>query len=200
MRLKVKGSLLLLLLLSTGCSLTPPKTHEITWYFQVAAPKHYDIWVQYMEFEKSGVRAWHQAPGFVSCCWVGEDGPRGPGGRLEPFPNYVAVQWFSYAEQKMYQRLISISPDWRKKMQDRAIYFTSKGKFKAPRNILTFGLAPGGQIVVWAKNQVGNEIELDRLKANEIEGDPAKFEQASENYLERNGNYLEENGIPLEGW
>lgn len=200
MYLMHKGGLVILILLCVGCSATPSKMPDTTWYFQVAAPKHYDIWVQFMEFEKSGVSAWHQAPGFVSCCWVGEGGPRGPGGRLELFPNYVGVQWFSYAEQKIYQRLISIPPDWHNKMQNPATYVTAKGRFEAPRNILTFGLAPGGRIVVWAKNQVGNEIELARLQANEIEGDSSKFEKASVNYFERNGDYLDKHGIPLEGW
>lgn len=200
MSVAVRNMLFLLALLGTGCSTSAPITEEPTWYFRVAVPKHYDVWVQYMEFERSGEYAWHQAPGYISCCWRGSYGPRGPGGRLEPFPNYIAIQWFSYAEQKFYQRLISIPEDWLEKMKDPAPYTTSMGTFQAPRDALTFGLAPGGQIVVWIMNQIGNEIEIARLQANEIEGDLSQFEHSTQSYLERSGDYLEEHGVPLEGW
>ncbi|MEX2473633.1 DUF2931 family protein [Marinobacter sp.] len=186
--------------MGAGCSGLTPVEKESAWYFRVAVPKHYDVWVQYMEFELSGEYAWHQAPGFVSCCWRGDHGPRGPGGRLDPFPNYIAIQWFSYAEQKFYQRLMSIPEAWLEKMKEPAPYTTSLGAFEGPRDSLIFGLAPGGEIVVWVMNQIGNEIELARLQANEIEGDPSEFKQTTEGYLERSGDHLEEHGIPKEGW
>jgi len=76
------------------------------WYFQLATPRHYDVWVEHLEFELSGVRHWYHPAGTMSCCWRGPNGPRGIMGRLEPFPNFIGIQWFSLAEKIFYQRLI----------------------------------------------------------------------------------------------
>ncbi len=121
-------------------------------------------------------------------------------GGLEPFPNYIVVQWFSFDEKKFYQRLISVNTDWKSRMSERAKYVTSTGTHYGPRNILTLGFAPGGTIVVWIKNQIGNEIEIARLQANEIEGDASAYKTRVSDYMERSGEYLEAHGIPLEGW
>ena len=121
-------------------------------------------------------------------------------GRLEPFPNFIGIQWFSLAEKIFYQRLITVKPEWQKQMRELAPIRTAVGTVYEPRNILTFGLAPGGQIVVWMKGQIGNEVELARLKANKIGGDPSDYEALLRSYREDNGEYLEAHGIPLEGW
>ncbi|TBW43758.1 DUF2931 family protein [Marinobacter halodurans] len=73
-------------------------------------------------------------------------------------------------------------------------------QFSGPRDILTVGLAPGGTIVVWIQNQIGNEIEIARMQANEIEGDPDDYRAATKRYLEANGDYLKKHGVPTTGW
>ncbi|MBW4933868.1 DUF2931 family protein [Marinobacter sp. F4206] len=182
-----------------GCTVYKPKS-ETDWYFQLATPKHYDVWVEHLEFELSGVRHWYHPAGTMSCCWRGPSGPSGIMGSLDPFPNYVGLQWFSLAEQTFYQRLIEVKSEWKARMLEDAPVTTAGGIEYGPRNILTFGLAPGGEIVIWIKSQIGNEVEIARLQANEIEGDPAEYEVLRENYLVEHGEYLKKHGIPLEGW
>jgi hypothetical protein len=85
-------------------------------------------------------------------------------------------------------------------MKVPARYATSLGEFYGPRNILTLGLAPGGEIVIWIQNQIGNEIEIARLQANEIEGEAFRYKARTERYLQDNRGYLKQHGVPLEGW
>jgi len=170
-------------------------------YFWVAAPQHYDVWVEHLELGRSGDDIWNQPPGGISCCWRGPKGPKGAGGRLEPFPDHISIRWFSFAEQTFYQRVISIPPEWEEKMQETAPHHTHlNGVIEKRRNRLVLGLAPGGQIVIWLMSQIGNEIEVGRLKANEIDGDISTYRKRTEKYRERSGDYLEKHGIPLESW
>ncbi|WP_148864021.1 DUF2931 family protein [Marinobacter fonticola] len=194
------GFFLLILVggLISGCASTPE--NDSTWYVGVAAPKHYSVWVRHFELEASGVRHWRMPIGMVECCWKGPNGPRGSGGSLEPFPDYIGIEWFSFAEQKTYQRLFSLPDGLLEKMRQPATYTTSLGSFQRPRDMLTIGLAPGGTIVLWIKNQIGNEIEVARLQANEVDKDVSPYKVGIENYLEEHGDYLEQHGVPTEGW
>ncbi|MGO2134747.1 MAG: DUF2931 family protein [Marinobacter sp.] len=192
---------ILVSLLLFGCSsFSSEKEDDVTWRFQLATPAHYDVWVEHLEFERSGVRHWYHPAGSMGCCWTGPTGPRGIAGRMEPFPNFIGIQWFSFAEQKFYQRLIIVPAEWQDLMRAPARYETSLGEFFAPRNTLTFGLAPGGEIVVWIMNQIGNEIEIARLQANEIEGNPEDYAPLMPEYLEESGAYLKQHGVPTDGW
>ncbi|WP_148863232.1 DUF2931 family protein [Marinobacter fonticola] len=194
---KIMIALLIGLILS-GCASQPDNSLKA--YVGVAAPQHYKVWVEHLELEASGVRHWRMPMGNVGCCWRGPRGPSGSGGFMEPFPNYIAIQWFSFAEQKFYQRLFSLPEGLEDRMREHATYTTSMGTFSRPRDILTIGLAPGGQIVLWIQNQIGNEIEVGRLQANEIEGDASRYQVRTEEYLQRSGEYIEEHGVPTEGW
>lgn len=196
----MKGIIVALCLVLVACSTHQASEEEITWRFQVATPKHYDVWVEHLEFERSGVRHWWHPVGGMSCCWKGPNGPTGVLGRMEPFPNFVAIQWFSFAEQVFYQRLIEIPTEWKEKMRSLAPLVTHVDVRMRPRYILAFGLAPGGEIVVWMKNQVGNEVELARFQANEIAGDATAYQVRTESYLAEHGEYLERHGIPTSGW
>lgn len=186
--------------LLSACSTLAGDNDDIAWRFQLATPKHYDIWVEHLEFELSGVTHWWHPAGSMSCCWKGPNGPRGVAGRMEPFPNFVAIQWFSFAEQKFYQRLIEIPSDWKDEMKGLAPMVTQVDVRMRPRDTLTFGLAPGGEIVVWMMNQPGNEIELARFQANEMDRDPDIYRANTREYLKEHGDYLKENGIPITGW
>ncbi|BES69556.1 hypothetical protein RE428_05740 [Marinobacter nanhaiticus D15-8W] len=183
----------------TGCATTIEGNNQ-NWYYAVAAPEHYKVWVEHLELEKPGERHWRMPMGNVECCWKGPKGPFGSGGRLSPFPNLIGIQWFSFAEQKFYQRLIILPEDLQEKMSVEATYQTSMGTFKGPRNSLIIGVAPGGTIVLWIMNQIGNEIEVARMQANEIEGDPTQYQKRTKSYLDEHGSYLEKHGIPTEGW
>lgn len=197
------GRFIIVLILSTLISLTgcaTPDRQMSNWSFSVAAPKHYRVWVEHLEFEKSDARHWRMPVGGVDCCWQGPDGPSGPGGPLTPFPDYIGIQWFSFAESKTYQRLIPLPKNLERKMLEPATFRSSVGTSQSPREMLVIGLAPGGTIVLWIMNQIGNEIEVARFQANEIAGDPSEYEAGTQRYLDEHGSYLEKHGIPTEGW
>ncbi len=186
-------------LLGSGCSAWS-KADDTLWMIRIAAPQHYEVWVTDMFLEKSGERSWRQPIGTVGCCWKGARGPTGPGGRADPFPELILVKWFSYAEQKYYTKIIQVPEDLLDRMREPATYVTQVDVRSGPRNLLTIGLAPGGTVVVWISNQIGNEIEVMRMQATELPGDPSRFTERTKGYLERNGDYLREHGIPTEGW
>jgi len=196
----LKGLVAVLTIFVSACSVTAAQKEEVTWYFSLATPKHYDVWVEHLEFELSGVRHWYHPAGSMSCCWKGPYGPSGVSGYMEPFPNFVAIQWFSFAEQKFYQRLIEIPATWKKRMLEPARVVTSRSVRMEPRDTLTFGLVPGGQIVVWMMNQVGNEIELARFQANEMDRNPEIYRANTREYLKEHGEYLRVHGVPTTGW
>lgn len=181
-----------------GCASAPDD--EMTAYIGVGAPQHYDVWVEVFELEASGVRHWRRPIGSVSCCWSGPNGPTGKGGTAKPFPDYIGIRWFSFAEQKFYERLFSLPEGLEEKMREHATYTTNMGTFSQPLDMLTIGLAPGGQIVLWINNHATNEFEVGRLQANEVEGDVSNYEVGTRNYLEEHGDYIEKHGVPTEGW
>ncbi len=185
-------------ILASGCSSLQDK--DATWYIDVAAPEHYDVWGVEMFLEKSGERNWRQPVGYVSCCWKGPHGPTGSGSRVDPFPELIWLRWFSFAEQKYYVKLIKVPPNLLERMREPVPYRTQVDVRSGPRDTMIIGLAPGGTVVVWISNQIGNEIEVMRMKAPEVPGDPEDFEVGTRNYLEKHGDYLKEHGIPTDGW
>ncbi len=185
-------------ILASGCSSL--QDNDATWYIDVAAPEHYDVWGVEMFLEKSGERSWRQPVGYVSCCWKGPHGPTGSGSRVDPFPELIWLRWFSFAEQKYYGKLIKVPPNLLERMREPVPYRTQVDIRSGPRDTMIIGLAPGGTVVVWISNQTGNEIEVMRMKATEVPGDPEDFEVGTRNYLEKHGDYLKEHGIPTDGW
>jgi hypothetical protein len=185
-------------LMASGCAISAKD--DIPWGIKVVAPKHYDIWGVGLFLEKTGERNWRQPVGYVSCCWKGPRGPSGSSTGVDPFPELILIHWFSFAEQKYYAKLIKVPPDLQDRMREPATYKTQVDVRSGPRHTMAIGLAPGGTIVVWIMNQIGNEVEVMRIEASEAPGDPDDFEVGTRNYLEKHGDYLQEHGIPKEGW
>lgn len=184
--------------LASGCASSPKE--DVPWSIRVAAPKHYEVWVEEMFLEKTGERSWRQPIGSVGCCWRGERGPSGKGAGVEPFPELIFLHWFSFAEQEYYTKLIEVPPELQERMRAPAPYKTQVDVRSGPRHSMVIGLAPGGTVVVWIMNQIGNEIEVMRMQASEGPGDPSDFTERTKGYLKRHGDYLEEHGIPLGVW
>lgn len=187
-----------LALLFSGCA--APVKQGVPWSIRVAAPKHYEVWVEEMFLEKTGERSWRQPIGSVGCCWQGARGPSGKGARVDPFPELIFLHWFSFAEQKYYLKLIEVPGALQERMMEPASYKTQIDERSGPRHSMVIGLAPGGTVVVWIMNQIGNEIEVMRMQASEGPGDPSDFTERTKGYLKRHGDYLKEHGIPTEGW
>lgn len=187
-----------MIFLLSGCTALPADEY---WRITIAAPQHYPVWVTHLQMEKSGVRSWRQPIGSVDCCWRGPLGPRGKGAQVEPFPDLVFVSWFSLAEQKYYAKLIELPSDTLERMRKRVEIHTSEGITEDARHTLTLGLAPGGTLVGWILNQRGNEIEILRAKASEIEGESTdQFSARTEAYLKEHGQHLDKHGLQLDKW
>ncbi|MEQ9544684.1 MAG: DUF2931 family protein [Marinobacter sp.] len=165
-----------------------------------AAPEHYEVWLMDVLLEKSGERSWRQPGGTVKCCWKGPKGPAGPGAAAAPFPELIWIHWFSFAEQKHYAHLIRIPSSLNERMREPARVVTNVDVREVPRHTLTIGLAPGGQIVMWIQSQIGNEVEVMRLQAKPVEGDPSHFQERTKAYLKEHGDYLKTHGLQLDKW
>lgn len=173
---------------------------KTTMHIGVGTPEHYDVWVDEFVMRTSDGRQTKMSMGYVRCCWSGADGPKGKGGPITEIPSKISIEWYSFAENKTYEKTFSLPQNLGEKMTKPATYETSLGKFERPRDILTVGLAPGGRVVIWIQNQIGNEIEVRRLKANELQGRTDRYPDLSKSYLRKNSAYLEKHGIPTEGW
>ena len=190
----------LLALMLVGCASDRINPYDTEWNIRVGAPKHYDVWVTDFEFIAVEQRRWRHPAGIIGCCWKGDGGPRGKGGGVTPFPDYVLLRWFSFAEQKFYGAEIRLPDDLKERMKEEAPYRAGDGIRYGPRRTLVIGLAPGGKMVVWILNQIGNEVEVLRQQAIPMTGDPSQYQARTESYLERSGDYIEEHGVPTEGW
>src|SRR5690554_4334076 len=150
------------------------------------APQHYDVWVDYLFLETTGIRAWRIPQGWVSCCWKSPRNTVSGGGT--PLPNYVVIRWFSYAERKFYGRQIRLPDDLEQRMRQKTPYRLGNGSIiERPRYNLILGLAPGGQIVVWIMNQARNAEEIMRVQAFELEGNPEHYQVRLRNYEQEHG-------------
>ncbi|MGO1692893.1 MAG: DUF2931 family protein [Marinobacter sp.] len=186
--------------LLSGCSLagTPKWDYPVTYDVQVAVPRHYDAWVQQLQFEATGKRAWWWPVGITSCCWKS---PGRGGGELEPMPDYIHVTWYSLAEQQSYTRLIHIpDPDALRERMEQPAPVQRNGKtINMPRDTLVLGLAPGGTVVLWIMNWAETAIEVGRYQAVPFDDD-VRYEGALEAYMEREGDYLKQHGLQLDRW
>lgn len=166
----------------------------------VVVPQHYDAWVETFILESvSGEIGWRAPIGSVSCCWKE---PSGGNAEWQAMPGLVLIKWFSFAEQQSYRALIKLenAREIEERMKEIAPLERYGKTFKMPRNDLTFGLAPGGTVVVWIMNGAENAIEVGRYKAQPFNNEKSDYSQWVDEYMEKEGDYLRENGIKLDGW
>ncbi|MGO1461981.1 MAG: DUF2931 family protein [Marinobacter sp.] len=166
----------------------------------VVVPQHYDAWVETFILESvSGEIGWRAPIGSVSCCWKE---PSGGNAEWQAMPGLVLIKWFSFAEQQSYRALIKLenAREIEERMKEIAPLERYGKTFEMPRNDLTFGLAPGGTVVVWIMNGAENAIEVGRYKAQPFNNEKSDYSQWVDEYMEKEGDYLRENGIKLDGW
>lgn len=184
---------------SEGTAYGPDPTYRS---ISVVVPQHYDAWVETFILESvSGEIGWRAPIGIVSCCWKE---PSGGNAEWQAMPGLVLIKWFSFAEQQSYRALIQLenARETEEKMKEIAPIERYGKTFDMPRNDLTFGLAPGGTVVVWIMNGAENAIEVGRYEAkpydHKKEGED--YTRRTKSYLERQGDFLQENGIRYDGW
>ncbi len=168
----------------------------------VVVPQHYDAWVETFILESvSGEIGWRAPIGSVSCCWKE---PSGGNAEWQAMPGLVLIKWFSFAEQQSYRALIQLenAREIEEKMKEIAPIERYGKTIDMHRNDLTFGLAPGGTVVVWIMNGAENAIEVGRYQAtpydHKEEGED--YTRRTESYLEREADFLQKNGIRYDGW
>src|SRR5690554_2049695 len=188
---------ILVIILVSGCSAFWKE--PLSWNVGVVAPRHYDVWVHYLELETSGIRRWRVPIGFMPCCW--KQPIFSSGGFTVPPPNFVVIRWFSFAERKLYSRQIALPADLEERMRRKTPMKMGNGvtRFDPQRNLI-IGLAPGGQIVIWIMNQAQNAEEILRIQAFEEEVDVANYDVWIRNYDARHGDYIRQHGIQYDGW
>tara|TARA_R100000049_G_scaffold938_1_gene2106 strand:+ start:24357 stop:24851 length:495 start_codon:yes stop_codon:yes gene_type:complete len=163
-------------------------------------PQHYDAWVETFILESvSGEIGWRAPIGIITCCWKH---PSGKNADWQAMPGLVLIKWFSFAEQQSYRALIQLenASEIEEKMKEIAPIERYGKTYDMPRNDLTFGLAPGGTVVVWIMNGAENAIEVGRYKAAPFTNEKSDYSQWVDEYMEKESEYLEENGIKLDGW
>ena len=166
----------------------------------VVVPQHYDAWVETFMLESvSGEIGWRAPIGIITCCWKH---PSGKNADWQAMPGLVLIKWFSFAEQQSYRALIQLenASEIEEKMKEIAPIERYGKTYDMPRNDLTFGLAPGGTVVVWIMNGAENAIEVGRYKAAPFTNEKSDYSQWVDEYMEKESEYLEENGIKLDGW
>ncbi|MAB51532.1 MULTISPECIES: DUF2931 family protein [unclassified Marinobacter] len=166
----------------------------------VVVPQHYDAWVETFILESvSGEIGWRAPIGIITCCWKH---PSGKNADWQAMPGLVLIKWFSFAEQQSYRALIQLenASEIEEKMKEIAPIERYGKTYDMPRNDLTFGLAPGGTVVVWIMNGAENAIEVGRYKAAPFTNEKSDYSQWVDEYMEKESEYLEENGIKLDGW
>lgn len=182
---------------SEGPAYGPDPTYRS---ISVVVPQHYDAWVETFILESvSGEIGWRAPIGIVSCCWKE---PSGGNAEWQAMPGLVLIKWFSFAEQQSYRALIQLenAREIEEKMKEIAPIERYGKTFEMPRNDLTFGLAPGGTVVVWIMNGAENAIEVGRYKAKPFNNEKSDYSQWVDEYMEKEGDYLRQNGIKLDGW
>ena len=182
---------------SEGPAYGPDPTYRS---ISVVVPQHYDAWVETFILESvSGEIGWRAPIGIITCCWKH---PSGKNAEWQAMPGLVLIKWFSFAEQQSYRALIQLenAREIEEKMKEIAPIERYGKTYDMPRNDLTFGLAPGGTVVVWIMNGAENAIEVGRYKAAPFTNEKSDYSQWVDEYMEKESEYLEENGIKLDGW
>jgi len=194
--MRLRRSLFFLFVAFMVASCARFQEEPLEWSIGTVVPEHYNAWVKPLQIETTGIRAWRVPQGRVSCCWKQ---PRNTiSESITPPPNFVLVRWFAFAERKFYGRLVELPADLEERMRRKTP--SPSGDHKEPQDTLIFGLAPGGQIVIWLMNYAQNAEEILRVQAFEQEGDLSHFEVRLENYDAEHGDYIKQHGIQYDGW
>lgn len=184
-----------------GCSTAGnSQESELEKRITVVAPHHYEIWVnKFVVGTGSEKFLWRGPKGTISCCWKA---PSGKSRRWQSTPEFVVIEWFSLAEKTSYRVLAKLENSERLVEQmDQPVSVTVRGQKKTvPRDNLVFGLAPGGQVVVWIMHYEQTAVEVGRYQAEKLETPPGYHQEWIDDYQRDHGAYLEEHGLQLDKW
>lgn len=161
------------LLLAGGCQAVLPSPK-----FDVAfsTPKNEPVYIEDAVYDD----AWIGHGGIMLCCWKDAGRINVIGDR--PVPKMVFIRWFNYKQQKYYEATVLLPENLKSIMW----------KLPEPRfggRILTTGVLPNGEVVVWASNgldeRMGTWVEVARTKGHVATGDPHNHRSQTEEMKER---------------
>ncbi len=126
------------------------------------------VFIEKVIFDKS----FYDAPGIISLDWKEVGKITVPAPPFPPVPQKIFIRWFDYKQQVFYETTVKIPIEAAKVVTD-----LPKPRFGS--RIITTGVLPNGEAVVWVSNSlrasIGTWIELARAQGRQVEGDVENY-------------------------
>lgn len=219
--MKAYLALLGALLLLTGCQVADPLSakndpKDPWWSLEFFGPTYMTGWVEASEVEDiNGVVINHGSGGMIGSGNHGYEAesargwPRGYGGTTRvvtgaDLPKRIYVRWQSVVEPQTYRAQIDIPEEARQIMYDSTNRRCEEKPERAARFMATLylGLAPGGVVQVWVRNQCDDAVTVAR-GMGEIEPRGPHLGKSGGNYYPQpaaSKRYIEKFGVPFGSW
>ncbi|MEW7854956.1 DUF2931 family protein [Pseudomonas chlororaphis] len=208
-------------LLLTGCLTTDPLSGKNDpknpwWDLGFTEPNYMKVWVEDSAVEDINGKLFRRTGGGTAAGGQPEDNREsargwagvGVGGKFvvgADLPKRIFVRWQSVVEPQTYRAWINIPEEARqimRKATDRRCPETPKqtASYMASINL---GLAPGGIVQVWVRDECRHPIKVARTQA---EVEPLGPDQGKNNgryaykVSEKSKRYIEKYGIPYGSW
>lgn len=219
--MRMLGALLGLLLLS-GCQAIDPLSgeqdpHSPWWNISFLEPAYMTVWVETVEVDDIHGKLFRRVSGGTAPSANGtpeQEGELARGWRGSPgigkaavgadLPKRIFVRWQSVVEPQTYRSWVDIPEEARQIMRDS----TARRCPETPDQpasymaLMHLGLAPGGIVQVWVRDNCNNPIKVARAQA-EVEPPGPHLGKAGGNYYpqsEVSKRYIERFGIPYGSW
>jgi hypothetical protein len=207
-------------LLLSGCQATDPLSAKndpkyLWWELAFTEPNYMKVWVEDSAVEDINGKLFHRTGGGSAAGGEPEDGKEsargwnGVGSSGKPvvgadLPKRIFVRWQSVVEPQTYRAWIDIPEEARDVMRTS----TSRRCAKTPDQEARFmasiylGLAPGGVVQVWVRDECHHPIKVARAQA-EVEPLGPHLGKSDGHYYpqsEKSKRYIEKYGIPYGSW
>jgi hypothetical protein len=210
-------------LLLSGCQATDPLSGENDpkdrqWNLQFTGPIYMTGWVEASLVEDiQGRLINHGAGGVIGTGSVdygvaserARGWPRDLGSSIRgvtgaDLPKRIFVRWLSVVEQKTYRAWVDIPEEARQLMHTSTHRRCPQEPEREARYMASMhlGLAPGGIVQVWVRNECSEQVKVARAQA-EIEPLGPHLGKSGGNYYphsEFSKRYIEKYGIPYGSW
>lgn len=172
--------LILIALIMTGMLLSTAACQAILpaprFDLAFSTPENEPVFIEEATYDDT----WIGRGGIMFCCWeragaVNVISPR-------PVPKKIFIRWFNYKQQKFYEATAFLPENTEATMR----------RLPKPRfgdAIITTGVLPNGEVVVWVSNglseRTGTWVEVARVQGHQAEGNPGDYKSQTEEMRER---------------
>lgn len=212
--------LLGLFMMLSGCQPIDPLSgandpKDDSWHIDFVEPAHMKVWVETSAVEDIQGMLFRNIAGNTAAGSDWDDGTEvakgwsGLGVSLRPvtgadLPRRIYVRWQSNANQTTYKGWIEISEETRRIMR-RATMRRCPERPDEPAyslSLMNVGLAPGGIIQIWVRDECGRPIKTDRVQVDiePLGPDQGKFQGRYTPQSASSKRYVERFGIPYGSW